>query len=164
MRLKEWVQQKKEYHRVNMLRSVPKGCSGSVYARIQVSAQGALAKANRTDNDMARARAWTLLLLLPQLLLYPLGRGGEAGTRALRRRISRFDAGQWGDLFADRRQSAGQRGRRPARSQQDQLEARARAGNSLIEQGELSHAVRALRSSRLAVGSDATLCELCDPA
>ena len=63
-----------KYHRVNTLRSVPKAIRGP-YARIQSAALGALAKANRTHNEMARTRAWKLFLLLPRLLLCASCRG-----------------------------------------------------------------------------------------
>ena len=75
-----------------------------------------------------------------------------------------FDAGQWDGLLASSRQTARHHGRRQTRSEHDELEAKLRAATSLVEQGELSHAARILRSSGLVDGNTATLGELRDPA
>jgi len=108
----------------------------------------------------ANTDAWKLFLLLPRLLLHSTRRGGDAGARDLRRRISLFDAGQWDQLLEESHRATPQRGSREANEETVKL---AKALH-LIEQGELSHAARALHSPGLAPGNDTTLDELRDPA
>ena len=150
--------------RVRTLRQVPRVIRGE-YSRIQTQVLAAIVRAQEgTANACGVEEAWSLFVLLPRLLLHPVGRGGKEGARDLRRRVTLFDAGEWARLLdmcrdnAERRQSA----RRPLGSQEIQ-QARARAAEALIGQGELSHAARVLRSSGLADGSDATLSQLRDP-
>jgi hypothetical protein len=105
------------------------------------------------------------LLLLPRLLLHPAGRGGESGRKILQGRIRKFDAGNWSELLESSRRSAQGSNRRTSieRSAEEKQEAMCRAVTALVEQGELSHAARVLKSAGLAPGSPETLAQLRDP-
>ena len=93
------------------------------------------------------------------MLLHTAQRGGKAGERELRKRISMFDAGQWTQLLAQSRAQSMSYGARLTMSD----EARIAKAMTLIEEGEMSHAARALQSAALAPGTQATLHELTDP-
>ena len=51
--------------------------------------------------DYLEERAWKLFILLPRLLLFKTSRGGKAGERNLRDRITLFDTGQWDILLRE---------------------------------------------------------------
>ena len=110
-------------------------------------------------------RAWRLLLLLPRLLLHPAGRGGESGRKILQGRIRKFDAGNWSELLESSRRRVQRSNRRTSieRSAEEKHETMCRAVTALVEQGELSHAARVLKSAGLAPGSPETLAQLRDP-
>ena len=145
--------------RVRMLRSVPNVIRGD-YARIQSQALAHIYR-HRAAEPHLQVSAWKLLLLLPRMLLQPVGRGGEAGQRILRQRIVMFDQGQWQSLLNNARQP--RRDSRRDLSAAERDAARVRSAMRSIEQGELSHAARTLRSSGLAPGNVETLRELQDP-
>jgi hypothetical protein len=52
--------------------------------------------------DPTDEASWSLFLLSVYLLLWPRRRGGLAGIRELRDRVRRFEAGEWGELAAER--------------------------------------------------------------
>jgi hypothetical protein len=60
----------------------------------------------RIVSDPTDEASWSLFLLTVHLLLWPRRRGGLAGIRELRDRVRRFEAGEWGELAAERLQLA----------------------------------------------------------
>ncbi len=110
-------------------------------------------------------RAWRLLLLLPRLLLHPAGCVGESGRKIFQGHIRKFDAGDWSELPESSRRSTQGSNRRTSaeRSAEEKQEAMCRAVTALVEQDELSHAARVLKSAGFAPGSPETLAQLRDP-
>ena len=136
------------------------------YARIQSQVLHHLCRVyeeHRQQEAPEKVAAWRLLLLLPRLLLHRTTRGGEAGARDLRRRVHLFDEGQWRQLLEQAR-ATGRGGRvTQPRSAEELRAAQLRAATALVEEGELSHGARVLRSSGLAPGTADTLGELRHP-
>ena len=149
--------------RTHTMRAVPSPIRAA-YARVQTQVLAHLVRAyDRYPQHDApeRVAAWTLLMLLPRLLLYRAGRGGKNGARELHRRVALFDAGQWDVLLdASRATSATSHRQAAPRSPEAAREAKLRAASALAERGELSHAARMLKSTGLAPGTRATLDEL----
>ena len=109
--------------------------------------------------EIAHVASWKLFLLLPRLLLLKTARGGEAGSRDLKRRVALFDGGQLAQLLAEGRR-VGMKGRAPVTHTESSQLAKA---IELVSKGELSHAARELKSKGLAPGTDRALAELTDP-
>ena len=83
--------------RVFTVRRVPAAFRGP-FARVQTQVIAHLRRVTLGDASIDRPEsesAWALFLLLPRLLLHRTTRGGQAGARELRHRISLFDAGHW---------------------------------------------------------------------
>ena len=133
------------------------------YLRIQTQV---LAEIHRTSfrsldtGVLLEERAWKLFLLLPRLLLHKTTRGGKAGERNLRQRISLFDAGCWDVLLRDARELAVSK---TFTSNSNDFERRLQRALQLIKDGELSYAARTLESHGLAPGTQSTLDELKNP-
>ena len=151
---------------MHTLRRVPNVFRGA-YHRIQAQALARVVSTTdggHTGTGVESAgvvAARTLFLMLPRLLLYLVGRGGVGGARELRRWVTMFDQGEWGHMLAASRATAvGGRRQRAPRSADQRENDRVSAVQALVEQGELSHAARLLRSSGLAPGTDTTLDEL----
>ena len=158
---------------VQTLQAVP-FCIRESFSRIQTQA---LAHIKQTKATLSRTRgvpadderraiahinAWKLFLLLPRLVLHKARRGGEAGERELRRRVTLFDAGEWGQLLD--RAHATQQGME-VRSQGEEQREKQRLVKvmDLIQRGELSHAARTLKAAGFASATASTLEELRNP-
>ena len=117
--------------RVQTLRTVP-FATREAYSRIQVQC---LAELHRATTDESRTAAWKLLLVLPRMMLHPVGRGGEAGASCLRRRVAMFDQGRWRELVETSRGRQGRRQARRQHSSEHRRQTQVRAAMRLIEQG-----------------------------
>ena len=105
---------------------------------------------------------WTLLILLPRMLLQRTGKSGQAGRAIFLERVRQFEAGEWRALLetpADERRAPRRTASHVASAERQQAAAQAK-----ISLGEMSRARRALMSSGLAPGTKATLDTLTDPA
>ena len=148
--------------RCRTMKRVPLTSRGD-YARIQAQVLGHIVQQYRQSADTQhenKVLTWKLLMLLPRLLLHHAARGGESGARELRRRIALFDAGEWDALLTKCRATADANSPRPRLGPVAQQRAKEKAVISLVEQGELSHAARVLRSAGLAPGDQNPLDEL----
>jgi hypothetical protein len=112
-----------------------------------------------------QTQAWMLFLLLHRMLFHRVGHHGAKGIRLLQDRNRMFDSGRWLDLLeGGRRTVPTERAQRTTQSADEEREARQRAATALVEQGELSHAARVLKSPGLAPGTEATLLQLRSPS
>ena len=143
------------------LKAVP-NCIRAPFARIQCQVLHAIVlsyNGDSVDFMVKRVDSWCLWCLLPRLLLFQTKRGGDAGIRLLKRRISLFDTGKWDELLVLSRTSISS-SRPPSNGDDNHL---VRACN-FVKKGEVSHAARCLGSAGLAAGTPETLAELSNPA
>ena len=83
---------------IKTCKAVPR-CIRGPFHRILTQTLVAVEASYAGVDEQSTVRAWTLLLLLPRMLLHTAQRGGEAGERELRKRIAMFDSGQWLQLL-----------------------------------------------------------------
>lgn len=106
-----------------------------------------------------QAQAWTLLLLLPRLLLHRTTTGAD-GRAALLKRADDFLSGRWALLYAAAASAALPPAGASRTPTADATRARAVA---LVRAGDLSRARQALTSAALAPGTTDTLEAIRDP-
>ena len=115
----------------------------------------AVQEAQRPSED-AQVRAWTLILLLPRMLLHRPRSERHVPWEDLCRRFERFEKGEWLGLLADTHPNAqtGCQNRNPGTQQR---EARLEQAQKKVQLGEPSHARQVLTAQALAPGTPATL-------
>ena len=148
---------------VRTLKKVP-ACIRGPFTRLLKSSLRQLASAGaKTNCPEEELRAWKRWLLLPRLLLHPVGRGGKSGEEELRKRILWYDAGRLGDLLAQAHATAAtNRGGRARTGAEAEAAKQAKALN-LVEEAELSEAAKILSSPGLAPLTRDTYEQLADP-
>jgi len=146
---------------VPTLRDVPK-CIRGPFTRILSSTIVALADEYRRSAPRLELieALWKAFVLIPRLLLHPVGRWGREGCEALEHRIAAWDAGQYQLLLE---QSLLHSSVRHRRAQGNSTEHALKQASTLVEQGQLSKAALILTSNGVAPGTPDTLAQLRDP-
>ncbi len=127
------------------------------------AAEALVSSTSAEDSDLG----CLVVLYLPSLLLFPIGRGGAAGWRKWNARFRRFWAGEWESLLREAATYGGPRGRDvfapqdrgdvSATSEPTPEEIKQRAAARLVGQGELSRAAKRLTADKVATPSAETL-------
>ena len=95
--------------RIRTSKAIPK-CIHGHYIRILTQTMVAVEHA-RGEFGAGRSgeahylRTWKPFLILPRMLVRSTRHGGEAGERELRRRVAKFDRGEWTDLIREYRET-----------------------------------------------------------
>ena len=110
------------------------------------------------------AASWKLFELIPRLLLRRTRAQGKAGRKELETRMDSVLRGDWDMLLQEARRSAHQGPARRRSAPDDDSTLRRERACTLVRLGEVSRARQALTSPALALGNEATLRELQDPA
>ena len=124
------------------------------------------AYARPRPSEIEITRGWKELILLPRMVLHPVGASGNAGKVELRKRIKWLRAGQYNDLLMQARGNARGRSARTetSTSQVSEQELKWKQADKLIQKGLLSRAAKILCSLGLAPRDSNTLAQLTDPA
>ena len=133
-----------------VMKSVPKFMRGA----IKTSLQAILRRRERNDIEV-ETRGWKLLMLIPRLLLTRPPRGGLVPQERLKKRVARFNAGEWVPLLELSLECSmqGNVARiRLRRMAPNELQSRAGRALGLARVGELSHARRVLEGEAVAPG------------
>ena len=147
-------------HHVPTLRDIPR-CIRGPFSRILGAAFTSLAAEYRRReprSEQLRAR-WVAVLMLPRMLLHPVGQWGRCGMDILEKRIAQWDAGNFQQLLDSCRRA--QISRPHGRGETG--EAVRKRASALIAQGQLSKAATLLTSNGVAPATAATLVQLSDP-
>ena len=148
------------------MKSVPRFLRGPCRTAMRVALEE-IRKRWRRDDMTRQERGWKLFLLLPRMLLHRSPRSRLTPRAKLLDRFEMFIKGRWIDFLTASdeccRQVAASR-RRRTRRVEDEMERRVDRVDALVHMGELSSARQALEGATFALGTEATLNALRDPA
>ena len=106
--------------------------------------------------DSSDVKAWKLLLLIPKMILTPLGRSGKSHTSGIKARYKLFLEYRWEELLQIWQLSSETVNVKQVNNQRHARQSAIR----LVKSGELSRAARILTSKGLAPASDETVAKL----
>jgi len=146
---------------VPTLRDVPK-CIRGPFVRILSSSINALADEyrRRAPRPERIEALWNAVVLIPRLLLHPVGKWGREGQEILEQRITAFDEGRYQLLLEACLGHARVRQHAPQDTPTDRA---LKQASDLVERGQLSKAALMLVSNGVAPGTPSTLAQLRDP-
>ena len=152
--------------RAHVMRVVPHFMRATFSSAMKAACEGILSGFS-TGDLIRQERAWTLLFLLPRMLLCRPRRGGHVPKKELEQRLAMFNSGDWQELASHSVRMSEQASQNLVRGgrlhNSDSLEARALRAERFVQLGEISAGRQALESARVAPGTLATLRALTSP-